>query len=117
MGYFLELDKDIKSIAKRRGLLIKDVQNICGINHVTFNDLRKKNDLKASQLFKICEALNAPVSAFIHNTSGNNIVKEDQQTYAAGGAAGAMQEVKHLRQLLSEKEKQIELLQKLVKTL
>ena len=118
MKYYLDLDKDIKRLANSKGLLLKDIINIIGINHVTFNDIRKKNNCSISQLFAICEAFNVPITTFIHlqEAANSNEVNEARAAYN-NGPVELIKELEHCKKLCYEKDKRIELYEKLVKRL
>ncbi len=116
MNYFLNLDQDIKRLAKINGLLIKEVQKLVQINHVTFNDIRKKNRCTTDQLFKLCDALNANINEFVHSNSTaeptlNNELKD------SNGKPALLKEIKMLKTMCAEKDKRLALYEKIVKKL
>lgn len=118
MKYYTTLDKDVKRLANSRGLRLTDVYLLCGINSTTFNDIRKKNNCTTDQLFKLCQALNAPISAFIHSTENeeNNIVNEAPGGSTSGPAA-VLKELENCKKLCFEKDKRLELYEMMIKKL
>lgn len=106
------LKEKIDKILSRRGLFVKDLSPLSGINPVTVNDIRQKGDCKISQLVKIANALNVDPCYFIHENSDieEMLAKEPTTGY---GREKTNPEVELLKKLLEEKDKRLQIYEKL----
>lgn len=105
-------------IIREKRLKKRDIASLMGITDVYLSQIFKKESIDASLLEKLSQAIRVPISYWFDETNSINqsIVNSDGSAVSVYGnaTAGIMadkdKEIEHLKQLLSEKERLIQVL-------
>ncbi|MCL1868423.1 MAG: helix-turn-helix domain-containing protein [Paludibacter sp.] len=110
----------IKILAKERNIFIRALANAVGITEQGLQLLIRENSTKIDTLEKIASVLNVPISVFFdeNNTinqksDSKNAVDIYSNASNSSSITSYIEKISHLEQLLTEKEKQIILLNKI----
>jgi transcriptional regulator with XRE-family HTH domain len=109
----------IRDLAEKKNMTIRKLANKIGVTESALHLLIKNGSTKTSTLEKIAKVLDVPVGYFFDEVPSNGNMTNTgsgNQVFNQSGTVTISEcekENAHLRQLLEEKEKQIELLRKM----
>jgi transcriptional regulator with XRE-family HTH domain len=115
------IGNEIDKILTQKRIKKKDFAEKLGMTAVNLSLILKKNSIDAELLEKFSNVLNLPISHwFDENSSPNNYINANNHSVALGNhsvtgdisLSNCQKELEHLKQLLEEKERTIQILMK-----
>jgi transcriptional regulator with XRE-family HTH domain len=112
------IGNEADSIIRKKKLKKKDIADKMGITDVYLSQIFKKESIDAGLLEKLSQAIRVPVSYWFENdgvvnqsiVNGNGSAASVYGDATAGVLADKDKEIEHLRQLIEEKERTIQIL-------
>lgn len=114
------IGSELHRIMEGKKLVKKDIAEKVGMSASQLNGLRENKQIYVSTFVKLCKAIGVPPSHFFEDEDADVKYKtgDISNTSVAGVATvnvgGGDDSIKNLRELLAEKERTIQILQKLL---
>jgi DNA-binding Xre family transcriptional regulator len=106
----------IRDLAESKNMTIRELSNTVGMTDSAMHALIKNGSTNTSTLEKIAQALDVPVGYFFDDTPNNITANHGSVALGNHSVAGnislsdCQKELEHLKQLLEEKERTIQIL-------
>ena len=103
----------INELSKKKKISQKDFCECVGLTDVSLRRIIERNSTKTETLEKIAQILNVPIGYFFGEQPGIVISGEHNQVHNGQGnqiMSSQEKEIEHLRELLAEKERLIQVL-------
>ncbi len=118
----LNIEASTKVLLLKKNMSIQKLAALSEISEPTVHSIFKKNDAKISQLEKICQVLNVPITYFFEEAGKMNQTADRGSTNFNNSSGNinnggieldrCLERVKHLEERIKDKDEMIELLKK-----